>query len=148
MGLLDIIKLLLPFLRSAAEKSLKKLPKEKQDQLINISKLVEIVKKLKNRPYDEVVFAINSRTNLTPLQAGDYLKQYLAQKGIKAEDLLDSLNYIWRELNDYQETGIKGFLHEMVNVLGEVIAGIDWKALVLGISEIVYRKYVKNKLDI
>jgi len=43
-------------------------------------------------------------------------------------------------------TGLKGFFSDIVNILGEIVAGIDWKALVLGISEIAFRNYVKGKV--
>ena len=58
----NIIKFLLPFLMSAAEKSFKKLPKEKQDQLINISKLVEIIKQTRGKEKDFIVACIKSQT--------------------------------------------------------------------------------------
>lgn len=149
MKILEIIKFLLPFLMSAAEKSFKKLPKEKQQTLINISKLVEIIKTMRGKSYESIVKTIYNQTGLTEQQATNYFVIYAREKGYDDGDI-DSLNdvllFMWDNIDKQGSTGIKGFFSDIVNTLGELVAGIDWKALVLGISEVAFRKYVKGKV--
>ena len=58
----------------------------------------------------------------------------------------DVLSFIYNEMEIQTPTGLKGFFSDIVNTLGVLVAGIDWKALVLGISEVAFRNYVKGKV--
>ena len=147
MSILNIIKFLLPFLMSAAEKSFKKLPKEKQDQLVNISKLVEIIKIMRGKSGEDILKNIISQTGLTEKEVINYFSLYAKEKdAVPIPDFSDVLLFVWDNMDKQGTTGIKGFFSDIVNTLGVLVAGIDWRALVLGVSEVAFRNYVKGKI--
>lgn len=143
----QLLKVLLPFLMTAAEKAFKKLPKEKQGQLIAISKLVEVVKKSEGLSTGEIFKLIEKHTGLDADTATQYLIQYLYEKGISVKDV-SPFQLIWDDAIERTETGLKSLWSGISNIVSSTVAEIDWELLLMGVGEFVYRSFVKGKIKI
>ncbi len=146
--LLGLLKAVLPFLRTAAEKAFKKLPKEKQDELIAISKMVEIIKQLKGKDTDEVFAKISELTGLDKASIVDALIAYYQQKGIVRFGIKDIFEPIWNDAAHRTETGLKSLWSGISNIISSTVAEIDWQLLLMGVGEFVYRTFVKGKVKV
>jgi len=152
MSILDFLKSLLPFLMSAAEKAVKKLPKETQDKLTQISKMVEVLKQAwqadKDLTESEVLELLQTHANLDKDGAFKLLQTYFAQRGVDVGTFWQAVELFNREANNRTDTGLKSFFIGIVNILGEVVAGIDWKMLVLGVAQAIFSSRVKGRVKI
>lgn len=150
-ALLGILKAVLPFLRSAAEKAFKKLPKEKQEQLIKISQMVEVIKQMRGDSFESVVNKINEVTGIANIDIFVCLMGYLTQKGVEVKQgitLHELIVVIWNDAEKRTETGLKSLWSGISNIVSSVVAEIDWELLLMGVGEFVYRNFVKGKVKI
>lgn len=145
--LLGLLKVVLPFLRSAAEKAFKKLPKEQQDKLIAISKLVEVIKQAKGKSTGEMFQLIEKHTGLDADEATQAIIQYWLEKGIEVKDT-NPFAMIWEDAQERTETGLKSLWAGISNIVSSVVAEVDWQLLLMGVGEFVYRTFVKGKVKI
>jgi hypothetical protein len=148
----SLAKKLLPFLMTAAEKAVKQLPKETQEELINISKIVEVIKQsyLKEGGVSvkEISTAILKQTGLTQEQSAEYLIAYLKQKGQEAGNFEEAVGLILADASQRTDTGLKSLWSGIVNILAATVSNIDWKMVVMGIVQAVYVNSVKGKVKI
>lgn len=148
----DLFKKLLPFLLSAAEKAFKKLPKEQQDTLIQISKLVEIIKQVWQRSEtfseEQLLDIIYKETGLTKEQATEMVLAYMREKGRIATTFGEAVALIWQDAENRAETGLKSLWIGFVNIVGSVVANVGWKVLLLGVAQAVFTNKVKGKVKI
>lgn len=149
--LLGILKTVLPFLRTAAEKAFKKLPKDKQDELKLISKIVQIIKvgwaddKVN---VDTTIQNILKETGLTEADLFRYIAQYWKEKGITISNLKEGIAKIWQDASKRTETGLKSLWIGISNIVSSTVAEIDWQLLLMGVGEFVYRAFIKGKVKI
>lgn len=145
--LLGLLKVVFPILRTAAEKAFKKLPKEKQDELIAISKMVEIIKHMQGSSQEEVISKIITILGIDRGTIFNYLFAYYEQKGImfSTENVFQP---IWKDASLSTETGLKSLWSSISNIFAATVAEIDWELLLMGVGEFVYRSFVKGKIKI
>ncbi len=149
--LFALLKVVLPFLRTAAEKAFKKLPKEKQDELKLISRIVQIVKIGWEDPkinVDNTIKAIMLETGLTEADLFKYIAQYWKEKGITIGALKEGIAKIWQDAATRSETGLKSLWSGLSNIVSSTVAEIDWELLLMGVGEFVYRSFVRGKIKI
>lgn len=147
-----LLKTILPFLRSAAEKAFKSLPKDQQDKLIQVSKLVQIIKLAHEAKQtittDQLQKIILDQTGLTPDEAEAALLQYWKDKGKDAKNFGDAVTLILQDAEQRTETGLKSLWSGLMQLVSTTVAEIDWQALLYGVGEFVYEQYVKGKVKI
>ena len=146
--LLGLLKVVLPFLRTAAEKAFKKLPKEKQDELIAISKMVEIIKQMHGKKQSEIISKITELLGIDEPTIVNYILSYYEQKGIVNFTVDNIFQPIWTDIYKSTETGLKSLWSGISNIISSTVAEIDWQLLLMGVGEFVYRTFVKGKIKI
>lgn len=146
----NLLKVVLPFLRSAAEKAFKKLPKEQQQQLIQVSKMVEIIKQMQGKSQDEIIQKITELLGIDKATIVNAVLAYYEQKGIAGFSLAGGTLFkpIWDDAKKRTETGLKSLWSGISNIVSSTIAEIDWQLLLMGVGEFVYRSFVKGKIKI
>lgn len=149
--LLGLLRVVFPILRTAAEKAFKKLPKEKQDELKLIGKIVQIIKigwETENLNVDKTIEIILKETGLTERTLFVYIFNYWHEKGITITTLKEGVAKIWQDASIRTETGLKSLWSGISNIISSTVAEIDWQLLLMGVGEFVYRTFVKGKINI
>lgn len=146
--LLNVLKVVLPFLRTAAEKAFKQLPKEQQELAINISKMVEIIKQMLGQPRTIVYKKITELTGFDEHQIIKCMATYSYQNGLRPGPSGDYLAAIANEKELKIDSGCNSLWCGMSNIVTSVVAGIDWQILLMGVGEYIYRTFVKGRVKI
>lgn len=146
----NLLKVVLPFLRTAAEKAFKKLPKEHQEQLIQVSKMVEIIKQMQGKPQDEILQKITELLGVDKATIVNAILSYYEQKGISGFSLAGGTLFkpIWDDVKKRTETGLNSLWSGISNLISSTVAEIDWQLLLMGVGEFVYRTFVKGKVKV
>lgn len=146
--LFGIVKTVLPFLRSAAEKAFNSLPKDEQVKLIQVSKLVELIKLSKGKTAKEVETLISGKIGISKETAFAWLIEYWQSKGHTVGSLKEAIELLWADASTRTETGLKSLWSGLNNIVSAIVTNVDWQALLFGIGEYVYRTYVKGRIKI
>lgn len=145
-----VIKFILPWLREAAEKSFNKLPKEEQEKLKSIALLVQIVKLgyEKKLPIKTIIANMVNQSGLTYDTVQVYFIEYWRQKGQDVGSLEEAVKLIIEDASMRTETGLKSLWNGIVNLIAGVVTNVDWQALLFGLVQYVYERYVKGRVKI
>ena len=147
--ILGILKVVLPFLKSAAEKSFKKLPKDQQQTLIKVSQMVEIIKQLGDGDINDALDKIFDITGFTANEVRAHLADYCEQHGYGVNKEAPIYQYflaIRQDQVNRSGNALKSLWSGMFSVISATVSGIDWQSLLMGLGEYVYRTYVKDKI--
>lgn len=148
--LFGVIKTILPFLRSAVEKSFKALPKDEQERLKKIALLVQIIKlgREQNLSVDAIIANMVNQSGLTVANIEAWFIEYWAQKGQNVGSLKEAVSLILADASQRTETGLKSLWNGIVNLIAGVVSNVDWEALLLGIVQFVYEKFIKGRVKV
>ncbi len=146
--LFELIKTILPFLKSAAQKGYDALPPEAQTQLQTVSKVVEAVKQLILAGKDVTADAIAVATGVASGDVEQYLISYVKSKGVDTDAIDVAIEYIKSQADSANETGLKALWTGMFHTIAEEFSHIDWKTLLYGVGQLVFDEYVKGKIKI
>lgn len=146
--LFGIVKFILPFLRSAAEKSFKQLPKDQQESLKNATRIVQVIKKLMEAKKTVSTEQIEATAGMPAAEILLALNIYLKAKGKYATTLSEALEIISEDIKELTETGLKAYWNGFASILANIVANIEWEAVVMGLVEFVYRTYVRGKIKL
>lgn len=150
----DLIKVLLPVLKSAAQKAIAQLPDDKKQQLINISKMTEVLKQAWPKVQvgvittSEAIKLIEDNTGFTPDVIEAYITSYFKDKGVSVTSLTDGLTALFNDASQRTETGLKSLWHGFTTLVSEFASAIDWETLLMGVIEEIYQAEVKGKINI
>jgi hypothetical protein len=146
--LFELIKTILPFLKSAAQKGYDALPEEAQQQLQAVSKVVESVKQLILAGKDINADAIAVATGVANGDVESYLISYAKSQGVNTDTLEGAVAYIKTQVANANDTGLKSLWTSMFHTISEEFSHIDWRTLLYGVGQLVFDEYVKGKIKI
>lgn len=143
-----IIKDILPLLKSAAQKGYDALPEEAQQQLQNVSKVVEAVKQLLIAGKDITGDAVAIVTGVASGDVEKYLISYANSQGIDTDTIEGAVAYIKEQAKGANATGLKSLWTSLYHTICEEFSHVDWRTLLMGVGQLVYDEYTKGKIKI
>jgi aspartyl aminopeptidase len=148
--LLEIIKDLLPFLKSAAERAFEKLPTQEQDQVKAVSTAVQVVKLAfeQKKSVTETVDLLLQTEGVDKANVEAQLIAYVKQKGEEAGSLQEAVSVIFADATTRTETGLKALWTEASQTISHLVANIDWGNLLFLAVQEAYEAFVKGKVKI
>lgn len=150
----ELIKSILPQLKSAAQKAIEQLPDDKKQQLVNISKMTEVIKQAWPKvqsgelTINDVEKLIQDNTGFTPEVIESYVFSYFKDRGLTISTLTDGFTALFNDASQRTETGLKSLWHGFTTLVSEFASAIDWETLLMGIIEEIYQTEVKGKINI
>lgn len=148
--LLEIIKDLLPFLKSAAERAFEKLPTQEQNQVKAVSTAVQVVKLAfeKKKSVTETVGLLLQTQGVDKANVEAQLIAYVKQKGEEAGSLQEAVIVIFADATTRTETGLKDLWTSISQTVSHIVANIDWGNLLFLAVQEAYEAFVKGKVKI
>jgi len=144
-----VILFILPALRNAVRDSFNKLPQDQQMKLIQISKLVEVIKLTAGKPFPEALEIAKQKTGVNEATIFAWLKEYFEGVGHQVDNLQEAFGLIWADMSALtSKAGRVGFFSGLSNALAFIVSDINWEAIALGLLKYVYDTYVKNKVKV
>jgi len=146
--LFELIKTILPFLKSAAQKGYDELPTEAQEQLKAVSKVVEAVKQLILAGKQFTSSDIAQLSGVDTSNVEQYLIAYVKSKTGDTASFDEAIGYIKHYVDMGNTTGLKSLWSDLFHVIAEEFSHIDWRTLLYGVGQLVFDEFVKGKIKI
>ena len=148
MKLIDILKDIFPFLRSAMEKFWDSLPEKTKEALIDAGQFGQILKAKYEEGYHAFVAAVSDKLGIDQATTDTMLLNLAGKLGIdiKApEQLFDELQAKIDKILD--DSGWDNLWHSVTGQLQIIFTGgrMNWAQLAMGVIQFVYEKFINKK---
>lgn len=145
--LIDILKDIFPFLRSAMEKFWDSLPDKTKEALIDAGQFGQILKTKYAEGYEAFIQAVADKLNIDKAAADKMLLDLAGKLGIDVnapEQLFDELQAKVDKLLD--DSAWDNLWHSVTGQLQIIFTGgrMNWAQLAMGVIQFVYEKFIKT----
>lgn len=145
--LIDILKDIFPFLRSAMEKFWDSLPDKTKEALIDAGQFGQILKTKYAEGYEAFIQAVADKLNIDKAAADKMLLDLAGKLGIDVnapEQLFDELQAKVDKLLD--DSAWDNLWHSVTGQLQIIFTGgrMNWAQLAMGVIQFVYERFIKK----